>query len=191
MDDIETTRLILRRLEPTAIAAGLSGDLTALEESLGAKVPIDLIHDPAALAYAQEALAADAAYLPWSVRAIILRSSREMAGHVRFHSQPDPDYLRPYAPEAVEFGYVVFAAHRRQRYAHEALTGVMQWACQVHGVERFVASISPTNIPSLELVAKLGFHKVGEAVDPDDGVEHVYLRDAKAGWACECTLIPP
>ena len=38
-----------------------------------------------------------------------------MVGHVRFHSRPDPDYLRPYAPNAVEFGYVVFTAYRRRR----------------------------------------------------------------------------
>jgi hypothetical protein len=31
--------------------------------------------------------------------------------------------------------------------------------------------------PSQELVAKLGFKKVGEEVDPVDGIEYVYLLD--------------
>ena len=178
MDDIETTRLILRRFEPAALQAGLSGDLAVVEECLGAKVPTDLIEDPAVLNYAQAALAADVGYLPWSARALVLKSSMQMVGHVRFHSRPDPDYLRPYAPDAVEFGYVVFTAYRRQRYAQEALTDVMQWAQQIHGVDRFVASVSPANLPSLNLISKLGFQKVGETVDPVDGIEHIYLRDA-------------
>ena len=178
MNDIETTRLILRRLDPAAIQAGLSGDLDALEGHLGASVPVDLLQDPAVLRYAQEQLAADAAYLPWSARAIVLKDSMQMVGHVRFHSRPDPDYLRPYAADAVEFGYAVFAAHRRRRYAEEALAGLLQWAQEDQGVSRFIVTISPDNLPSRNLAAKFGFRKIGEHVDAIDGVEDVYLRDA-------------
>ena len=160
MDDIETTRLILRRFEPEALQAGLSGDFSVVEECLGAKVPTDLAEDPAVLAYAQAALAADAGYLPWSARALILKSAMQMVGHVRFHSRPDPDYLRPYAPNAVEFGYVVFTAYRRRQYAQEALTGVMQWAQRIHGVDSVCShAVSPANLPSLNLISKFGFPK--------------------------------
>jgi ribosomal-protein-alanine N-acetyltransferase len=72
----------------------------------------------------------------------------------------------------------VFTAYRWRRYGQEALTGVMQWAQQVQGVDRFVASVSPANLPSLNLISKFGFQKVGEAIDPVDGIEHIYLRDA-------------
>jgi RimJ/RimL family protein N-acetyltransferase len=105
----------------------------------------------------------------------------QMIGHVRFHSRPDPDYLHPFARDAVEFGYVVFADHRRRGYAGEALAGVMQWAQETHGVDRFVASVSPDNLPSLSLVRNLGFQKVGEYVDAVDGIEHVYLLVVSAG----------
>jgi len=178
LDDIETTRLILRRLGPDAIQAGLSGDFGTLEGRLGASVPADLLQDPAVLRYAQEQLVADADYLPWSARAIVLKDSMQMVGHVRFHSRPDPDYLRPYASNAVEFGYVIFAAYRRQRYAEEALAGLMQWAQESHGVSRFIVTIAPDNLPSRNLAAKFGFRKIGEHVDAIDGVEDVYLRDA-------------
>jgi ribosomal-protein-alanine N-acetyltransferase len=104
LDDIETTRLILRRFEPEALQAGLSGNLAVLEQCLGATVPTDLAEDPAVPNYAQAALAADPAYLAWSVRALIVKSTMQMVGHVRFHSRPDPNYLRPHAPNAVEFG---------------------------------------------------------------------------------------
>jgi [ribosomal protein S5]-alanine N-acetyltransferase len=179
--DIETTRLILRRLSPEAVRAGLSGDLAAIEEQLGAKVPMDLLQEPAVLTYTLAQLDADADYLPWSARAIILKEPMQMIGHVRFHSRPDPDYLHPFARDAVEFGYVVFAAYRRRGYAREALAGVMQWARETHGVHRFVASVSPDNLPSLSLVRNLGFQKVGEHFDAIDGIEHVYLLVVSTG----------
>ena len=177
MEDIETARLLLRHIAPRAIQAGLSGDLGTMAQDLAATVPRDLLEKPDVLRYSQARLADDAHYLPWSARAIILRASMVMVGHVRFHSSPDPDYLRPYARGAVEFGYEVFAAHRRQGYAEEALLGLMQWARRTHDVGRFVASVSPDNLPSANLVTKLGFEKVGEQVDPVDGIEYVYLLD--------------
>jgi len=178
MEDIETARLLLRLIPPQAVHAALSGDVKTLERDIAATVPADLLEEPDVLRHAQARLAEDARYLPWSARAIVLKQSREMIGHVRFHSRPDPEYLRPYARHAVEFGYAVFDAHRRRGYAEEALTGLMQWARRVHGVGRFVASVSPVNEPSTKLVAKLGFEKVGEYADPIDGIEYVYLLDA-------------
>lgn len=101
-----------------------------------------------------------------------------MIGHIRFHSRPDPTYLHPFARDAVEFGYVVFEAQRRQGHATEAASGLMSWAEARHGVRRFVATVSPGNLPSLAMVKKLGFRKVGEQVDDIDGDEEVFLRDA-------------
>jgi ribosomal-protein-alanine N-acetyltransferase len=173
--DIETPRLLLRCLLPEAIRAGLAGDLKAVETRLGASVPLDLLREPAVLQHAAARLTEDADYLPWSARAIVLRASMGMVDHVRFHSRPDPEYLHPYVRNAVEFGYVVYPAHRRRGYALEALTGAMRWARDTHHVRRFVASISPSNGPSLALMAKLGFHRIAEHVDQEDGIEHIYL----------------
>jgi len=100
-----------------------------------------------------------------------------MIGHIRFHTRPDPEYLHSYARGAIELGYVVFVAYRKQGYAHEALLGAISRAEEGYSIKHFVASISPRNLPSINLIAKLGFRKVGQHVDEIDGIEHVYLRD--------------
>ena len=55
---------------------------------------------------------------------------------------------------------------------------VMEWARDVHGVQHFAASVSPDNPPSLRIVQRLGFAKVGEEMDEIDGIEYVFLRAA-------------
>jgi RimJ/RimL family protein N-acetyltransferase len=41
-------------------------------------------------------------------------------------------------------------------------------------VSRFIASVSPTNEPSLRLIANLGFVRTGEQWDELDGEEYVF-----------------
>jgi len=174
--DIATPRLLLCCLSPESIRSGLSGDLSVIERQLLASVPVELIREPTVLKFSAARLAADPDYLPWSARAILMKETREMVGHLRFHTRPDPDYLRSYARDAVELGYVIFSGHRRRGYALEALTGAMNWA-GTRGARRFVATVSPNNGPSLALVAKAGFRKIGEHIDDEDGLEHIYLKE--------------
>lgn len=179
-DDILTRRLVLRLMGREAIDACLAGDLESAENLLGVGIPDELLVEPAALKLAQAQLDADPRYRPWSVRAVILRESRKMVGHIRFHSRPDPDYLRPYARSAVEFGYHVFGEHRRRGYATEAVGAVMDWAELAFGVVRFVVTVSPENKPSLALIGRFGFAMIGQHMDDVDGLEHVYLREVTA-----------
>ena len=179
LTDIEAPRLLLRLFSRDAIAAGLAGDVEGVNRLLRAKAPPALFEDSAVLNHAQARLQEDPEYLPWSARALLLKGEKEptMVGHIRFHSRPDPDYLRPFAENAVEFGYVVFAPYRRCGYAEEAVRAAMQWASDRHGVARFVVTIAPDNLASVSLIAKLAFRRVGEHMDPVDGLEHVYLRE--------------
>ena len=40
-----------------------------------------------------------------------------------------------------------------------------------------MVTIEPGNVASIQLAAKLGFTRIGEHVDPVDGIEYVYLLD--------------
>ena len=51
---------------------------------------------------------------------------------------------------------------------------------EVRGFRRFVASVAPGNAPSLGVVARLGFGRVGTQIDEIDGEEHVFLRTVAA-----------
>jgi RimJ/RimL family protein N-acetyltransferase len=174
-DDIRSPRLLLRRLTPELMRMGLAGEREAAECLLGAAIPVDLIAKPTVLHYGLARLAEDPAYAPWGARAVILASERRMVGHVRFHSRPNPPYLRALVRNAVEIGYTIFAADRRQGYGTEAARTMLEWAHAQHGVRRFVASVAPGNAASLALIGRLGFQRIGEHIDEVDGLEHIFL----------------
>ncbi len=104
---------------------------------------------------------------PWLLRAMIQRvGSRTMVGHIGFHGRPQE--------RAAELGYTVFPEYRRRGYAMEAAEAMMDWAAREEDVHRFRVSISPGNEPSIAMAAKMGFVKVGEQMDEEDGLEHVF-----------------
>ena len=90
-----------------------------------------------------------------------------MVGHIGFHGSPE-------AIGCAELGYTVMPNRRRQGYATEAATALMDWAALEHGVHRFFVSISPGNASSLAMAAQLGFRQVGEQIDEEDGMEYVF-----------------
>jgi RimJ/RimL family protein N-acetyltransferase len=116
---------------------------------------------------------ADPAYLPWSLRAMALKPSLRFVGHVNFHSRPGADYLKDLAPGGVELGYFVMPGWRRRGLAEEAALGIMDWARRVHGLSRFVISISPENAASAAMARKLGFARIGSHIDEADGYEDI------------------
>ena len=176
--DIVTPRLVLRLMDDDVAAACLAGDLAHASQLLDMAVPDELLDHRSGLEYARKQLADDPLYRPWSARAVMLLEQRAMVGHVRFHSRPDPHYLHRHVRGAVELGYLVFTAHRRRGYALEAVRAMMDWAQATAAVSHFVVSVSPDNGPSLDLVRRCGFVRIGEEMDETDGLEHVFLRVA-------------
>jgi len=162
---IATPRLDLVEIDLPAHRALLAG---RVPEIAGAAVPADFAEGvPSALRIAQ--LERDPGELPWLVRALVLRDERRVVGAAGFHEPPTDG--------RAELGYQICAADRRRGYAREAVVALMEWAAPQ--VRVFRASIAPGNVASQALVASLGFTRVGEQIDPEDGLEWVFER----AWA--------
>jgi len=174
---IRTDRLDLVPMTPAFLRASLDGDRLLAEQEIGAILPDDWPDIPEILELRLAQLEVDSSLQPWLLRAMILRESGVMVGHIGFHDAPGAAYLEAWSPGAVEFGFTVFPPHRRQGYAREASNGLMQWAVDEHGVTAFVLTIAPGNAASQTLAASLGFKRAGEHVDEVDGVEDILLRE--------------
>ncbi len=151
----------------------VAGDLWAAEREIGARVPAwlpgQLDHF---LQYRLAQLAVDPSIRPWLGRAMVLDddASPRVVGTIGFHGPPDPH-------GRLEVGYSVDPAFRRQGLAREAVRAMFDWAFSNHGVRRFIASISPSNEPSLRLAAGFGFAQTGTQMDDVDGLELVFETD--------------
>ena len=174
---VETERLQLRLLNPEALQAIAAGRLQDASRSAGCDLAEFPLEESGLAALRLRDLAADPAYLPWSLRVMLLKPDLRLAGHFNFHSRPGPDYLRGIAPGAVELGYAVRPAFQRRGLAEEAVRAMMEWAVRLHGVHRFVVSISPANAASVAMARKLSFRRIAGHVDPEDGYEDILFLD--------------
>jgi ribosomal-protein-alanine N-acetyltransferase len=120
-------------------------------------------------------------YSQWGVWAIVERGARRMVGHISFHTTPNAEYLRRYVTEAVEFGYAVYPEFRTQGFATEAARALIDWAAREQRQRRFVMSISPANPHSQAIARRLGFVKIAQWEDDEDGTEEVFLLEIADG----------
>jgi RimJ/RimL family protein N-acetyltransferase len=166
---IVAARVDLVSMSPEFMHASIEGDLERAARLIGAALPEDWPGRTArAMRYRLAQLDADASVQPWLLRAVVLREpDRRVVGHIGFHAEPD-------ARRAVEVGYTIEAAYRRQGYAEESVRALFAWAEQEHGIRHFVASVGPWNDASLGLVRKLGFRQTGAQWDDEDGEELVF-----------------
>ena len=168
---VHTERLELESMSVPFMEALMARDLAAAEEAMGAHVPAwlpdQLEHF---LQYRLAQLAVDPSIREWLGRSMVLiddAGRRRVVGTIGFHGPPDP-------LGRAEIGYSVDPVYRRRGLAREAVRAMFDWAASTHGVGRFVASISPTNEPSLRLAKGFGFVQTGEQMDDIDGLELVF-----------------
>jgi [ribosomal protein S5]-alanine N-acetyltransferase len=166
---IHTTRLELTSMSPSFISAILAGDRKRAEAVGAFKLPAGWPdeRDRRLLRRRRDQMRLDPDSQRWLVRAMVLAEDRSMVGHIGFHGPPE-------TVGRAELGYSVMAERRREGYASEAATAMMDWAQRKHGIKRFFLAISPDNKPSLAMAAKLGFTQVGEQIDDEDGLEYVF-----------------
>ena len=170
---IVTDRLELVPLTPSLLRAVAGGDLVQVERQLNAPVGAGW-QDGVPAEYRLAQLAADPTEQPWLVRAVLLRTPRQVVGSIGFHAPPD-DQGR------VAVGYDIVAGTRRKGYAREALQALLDWAWATGRARTCVASVSPDNAPSLALLGVFGFQRVGEQIDEVDGLEWVFERPLPVG----------
>jgi RimJ/RimL family protein N-acetyltransferase len=156
-------------MSPACIVAALEGRHADAETLLRAWMPTAWPTEHDRLLRRRLAqLQQDPTLQPWLLRGMVLREpERRMIGHIGFHLPPD-------ARGAVEVGYAVEPEHRRRGFASEAVRALLDWAIRWHGIRYCVASVSPSNVASLRLIRRLGFHQTGSQVDEIDGLELVF-----------------
>ena len=117
---IVTDRISLIPMTPGFLRACIEGDLREAQRRIQLSLPHGWpdIADVLALRLGQ--LEADPALQPWLLRAIALRATGEMIGHIGFHTALGASYLGAWSPDGVEFGFTIFPPHRRRGYAREA-----------------------------------------------------------------------
>jgi RimJ/RimL family protein N-acetyltransferase len=164
---IRTARLELVTLPLRAMQLLNRGARAEAGELLGATFPRDFLVEPELwMEYRIKQLSEDPSLEEWLMRGMLTRA-REMIGNCGFHNRPD-------ASGMVEVGYSVAPDYRRQGYAEESVRALIEFAFAHPEVARVRASVSPANGPSLGLVRKLGFARVGVQYDEVDGEEIVF-----------------
>lgn len=174
MNCIETERLRLALLDVDLFDLCLLGDRDRVLDRGGFEVAEEWLAEADYIRKRRGQLAADPAYGPWCVRAIVLKETNRMVGQIGFHALPGSPDLQAIAPGGIEYGYRIYPPYRGRGYAKEAARGLMEWAVS-QGVTSFVVSIRPDNAPSQAIARSLGFVKVGEQMDEVDGLEEVFL----------------
>ena len=166
---ISTARLDLVLFTAETLNAVLSGDALAIA---GVALPADwLRQNEVVLRLRRDQITREPERIPWIVRAMVRRDTREFVGSIGFHGKPGSNAIG--ALDAVELGYSVEPEFRRQGFAEESIRAMMAWA-RARSISRFIVSVSPTNVPSLALAAKLGFTEVTRVIDDQDGPEIVF-----------------
>jgi RimJ/RimL family protein N-acetyltransferase len=176
-DAIHTKRLDLLPMTAEFLQASVDGKLAQAARLIGMELPTEWLQTERLMRRRLEQLRLDPALQPWLLRAISLRATGMMIGHIGFHTAPGADYLQTIAPRGVEMGYRIFPAFRQQGYATEAVAAMLAWAQREKGVQHFVLSISPENVPSLRIAKHFGFRKVGSHMDEEDGLEDIFVRE--------------
>ncbi|MBL8852189.1 MAG: GNAT family N-acetyltransferase [Planctomycetaceae bacterium] len=101
---------------------------------------------------------------PWSLSyTVIERASGTEVGGCAFMGPPDADGM-------VEIAYGIEPAHQGLGFATEAARGLIDFAFASGQVNLVRAHTRPDNTASLRVLAKCGFHDIGEVMDPDDGL---------------------
>lgn len=159
------------QLTPETLEALVAGDLPAANAAAGMELSEFLVAESWLWRIRLDQIRDDPASAGWIARAAVAEPEGVVVGHGGFHGPPDAD-------GTVEVAYSVDPRHRRRGYGRAMLAALLERVDADPEVCAVRASIRPDNAASLATIAGSGFRKVGEQLDPVDGLENVYLRDS-------------
>jgi RimJ/RimL family protein N-acetyltransferase len=101
---------------------------------------------------------------PWSLSyKAIEHASGTSVGGCAYKGPPDADGV-------VEIAYGIDPPHRGHGFATEVAQSLTEFALASGRVRIVIAHTRPDNAASIRVVEKCGFHRVGEVIDPEDGL---------------------
>jgi ribosomal-protein-alanine N-acetyltransferase len=162
---ISTPSLDLVLVPPALATSLIDGDLpsaTSLADFIIPRNLLDLISLDL-FRLRRDQVVRDPSWAPWSLRAVVLRPTRQMIGHANFHGPPGVNDTG--TTGAAEIGYTIFPQFRNRGYATESARAMIDWANRQHNVRHFISGIAPDNRASLRVNEKLGFVATGQIVD--------------------------
>ena len=74
----------------------------------------------------------------------------------------------------IEVGYGIVDQKQGQGFGQELLLGMWRMIIKRDDVKILRYTVAPDNSPSVHIVEKYGFEKVGEQIDTEDGLELIY-----------------
>jgi RimJ/RimL family protein N-acetyltransferase len=95
--------------------------------------------------------------------AVVHRESRSVIGSASFKGPPDEDGM-------VEIAYGIVPGYQGRGYATEAAAALVTFAFGSGLVRLVRAHTLPTPNASTRVLAKCAFERIGEVVDPEDGL---------------------
>jgi len=101
----------------------------------------------------------------------ISKSNNEIVGSAGFHDFPNEVGM-------IEIGFGIVPEKQNQGLGKELLLGMWNMICKRSDVKVLRYTVSPENGPSIHIINKLGFDKVGEQIDPEDGLELIFEKTA-------------
>ena len=112
---------------------------------------------------------------PWTCGfAMVHRGTNAVIGSCGYKSPPGPDGV-------VEIAYGVDPGHQGLGYATEAARALTAYAFASGQVRVVIAHTMPEPNASTRVLTKCGFERIGEVVDPDDGLVWRWKMNGDAG----------
>jgi ribosomal-protein-alanine N-acetyltransferase len=159
---LSTPRLELVGATPALLRAE-GDDRARFGELLNARVPESWppeLYDDDARLYTLNVAEMESYQAGWCMYYVVLKApERQVIGVVGYKGGPGEG-------GTVEVGYGILAGHRRQGYASEATSALVDRAFADDRVSRVIAETMPELTPSIGVLHKLGFTLEGDGSEP-------------------------